>query len=104
MIGRALFDVTQVLGPARGAGGRLRRVLELLQELVPYAQCAVLEARLGHEPHVVAVPKPAPEQRTYLTATLVNLLGQLVDGNAGPGPLAARPQGPHLAVPLIGLE
>jgi signal transduction histidine kinase len=104
MIGRALYDITQVLESASGAEERLRRVLELLAELVPYQQCALLEARLGHEPYVVAVPEPAGEERTYLAATLVALLGRLADRNASAIPLAVRPQGPHLAVPLVGLD
>ena len=48
-IGRTLYDVTQLLESADRADARVRRVLELLRDLVPYEQCAMLEARLGHD-------------------------------------------------------
>ena len=47
--GRTLYDVTQLLESADRADERMRRVLELLRDLVPYEQCALLEARLGHD-------------------------------------------------------
>ena len=39
----------------------------------------MLEARLGHDPHVVLVPETAPDERVVLTGTLVDIFGQLVD-------------------------
>ena len=100
---RTLYDVTQLLESADQADARMRRVLELLRDLVPYEQCAMLEARLGHDPAVVLVPEPLPEARAVLARTLVDLFGQLVDADARtlvvPGSGAAR-----LAVPLVGLD
>ena len=63
---RTLYDVTQLLESADQADARMRRVLELLRDLVPYEQCAMLEARLGHDPRVVLVPEPPPEARAVL--------------------------------------
>ena len=100
---RTLYDVTQLLESADQADARMRRVLELLRELVPYEQCAMLEARLGHDPRVVLVPEPPPEARAVLARMLVDLFGQLVDPDARtlvvPGSGEAR-----LAVPLVGLD
>ena len=100
---RTLYDVTQLLESADQADARMRRVLELLRDLVPYEQCAMLEARLGHDPRVVLVPEPSPEARSVLARTLVDLFGQLVDPDGRtllvPGSGAAR-----LAVPLVGLD
>ena len=100
---RTLYDVTQLLESADQADARTRRVLELLRDLVPYEQCAMLEARLGHDPAVVLVPEPSPEARAVLARTLVDLFGQLVDPDARtlvvPGSGEAR-----LAVPLVGLD
>ena len=79
MIGRTLYDITQLLESADGADERVRRVLELLRDLVPYEQCAMLEARLGHEPRVVLVPEPSPDERVLLTGTLLDIFGQLVE-------------------------
>ena len=67
MIGRTLYDVTQLLESADRADERVRRVLELLRDLVPYEQCALLEARLGHEERVVLVPEPSADERVVLT-------------------------------------
>jgi hypothetical protein len=103
MMGRTLYDVTQLLESADQADERMRRVLELLADLVPYDQCAMLEARLGHDPRLVLVPEPSPEERAILSRVLVDIFGQLVDRDARtravPGSGEAR-----LAVPLVGLD
>ncbi len=104
MIGRTLYDMTQLLESADGAGARVRRVLELLADLVPYEQCALLEAQLGHQPDVVLVPETAPEDRTVITKLLVDVFGQLVDPDAPAGRAASRPEQARLAVPLVGLD
>ena len=103
MIGRTLYDVTQLLESADQADARMRRVLELLRDLVPYEQCAMLEARLGHDPRVVLVPEPPPEGRDVIARTLVDIFGQLVDPDART--LVVRASGEaRLAVPLVGLD
>jgi len=103
MMGRTLYDVTHLLESADQADERMRRVLELLADLVPYEQCAMLEARLGHDPWLVLVPEPSPEERSVLARALVDVFGQLVDPDARsrvvPGSGEAR-----LAVPLVGLD
>ncbi|MGZ4402597.1 MAG: ATP-binding protein [Gaiellaceae bacterium] len=100
---QTLYDITQVLESADRADERVRRALELLRNLVPYDQCALFEARLGHEPQVVMVPETLPDERALLTGTLLGIFGQLVDGHVRDAP-ATRPHGAHLAVPLIGLD
>src|SRR5579863_93459 len=103
-VSRTLYDMAQLLESADDADARVRRVLELLQHLVPYEECALLEAQLGHEPHVVVVPEPTPDARALLTGTLLELFGQLVDGNTRAQSPAPRPRGAHLAVPLVCLD
>ena len=103
MSGRTLYDVTQLLESADQADARMRRVLELLRDLVPYEQCAMLEARLGHDSRVVLVPEPPPEERDVIARTLVDIFGQLVDPDART--LVVRGSGEaRLAVPLVGLD
>ena len=104
MIGRTLYDVTQLLESADRADERMRRVLELLNDLVPYQQCAMLEARLGHEERVVLVPEPSADERAALTRALVDIFGQLVETDAGTCVVARRPEEARLAVPLVGLD
>jgi len=104
MIGRTLYDVTQLLESSDDADQRVRRVLELLNDLVPYQQCAMLEARLGHEPSIVLVPETSAEERVVLTRALVDIFGQLVDSDARPRSAVPRPDQAHLAVPLVGLD
>jgi signal transduction histidine kinase len=104
LVGRTLYDISQLLEAADGAEARVRRALELLRGLVPYDQCALLEARLGHEPNVVLAPETSAEQRMLLTETLLDLFGELVEGQPTAFGPPARPKGPHLAVPLVGLD
>ena len=104
MLGKTFADIAQLLESAEGAGERVRRALELVGTLVPYDQCAVLEAQPGEDPHVVVVPEVPPRERVLLTATLVDLFGQLVDSQARVAAPQARPRGVHLAVPLVGLD
>jgi hypothetical protein len=100
----SLYDIAHVLESADRAGERVLHVLELLRGVVPYEQCALLEARLGHEPRVVIVPPIPPDERAQLTGTLVHLFGELIGSNAGAGGAAAPTDGRHLAVPLVGLD
>ena len=104
MIGRTLYDVTQLLESADRADERVRRVLELLRDLVPYEQCALLEARLGHEERVVLVPETSADERVVVTRALVDIFGQLVDTDARTCVVPGRPEEARLAVPLVGLD
>jgi signal transduction histidine kinase len=101
---RTLYDITQLLASADGAEARVRRVLHLLRELVPYDQCAMLETQLGRQPEVVVVPDRPPDERAPLTARLAGILGLLVETNAHRGTPAARTAGAHLVVPMVGLD
>jgi CheY-like chemotaxis protein len=104
LLGRTLYDIAQLLESAEGAEGRVRRVLELLGGLVPYDQCAMLEAGLGREPRVVLVPDMVPDAGAPLLGTLMDLFGELVGANPRARPSPPRPLGEHLAVPLVGLD
>jgi DNA-binding transcriptional MerR regulator len=104
MIGRTLYDVTQLLESGDDAGARVRRVLELLHDLVPYEQCAMLEARLGQEANIVLVPEPSGDERAALTRMLIDIYGQLVDPDARTRAVAGRSEEARLAVPLVGLD
>jgi len=104
MVGRTLCDIAQVLESAHGAGGRLRRALELLGELVPYQQCALLDAEAGFDPRLLAIPALRPDEKDVLAHALIRLFGKMLEERAlAPEPSAA-PWKAHLAVPLIGLE
>jgi hypothetical protein len=104
MFGRTLYDVTQLLESADRADERMRRVLELLRNLVPYQQCAMLEARLGHDAYVVLVPEPSADERVVLTRALVDLFGQFADSDARAPAMPRRFEEARLAVPLVGLD
>jgi signal transduction histidine kinase len=104
VLARTLYDLTQLLESADRAEDRVRHVLQLLGALVPFEQCAVLEARLGYPPHVVLVPEAPTEERARITDSLLDMFAHLVGENAIAGALAARPDGAHLAVPLVGLD
>ena len=96
--------MTQLLESADRADERVRRVLELLHDLVPYQQCAMLEARLGHDARIVLVPEPSPEERVVLSRALIDIFGQLVDPDARTRVVSRSGRGARLAVPLVGLD
>jgi signal transduction histidine kinase len=102
--GRALYDIAQVLESAEGAEQRVLRALEMLRQLVPYEQCALLEAEAGFAPRVLAIPALSSEEKNLLTDVLLKLFGTLVEERAQvSGPPPSTQLEAHLAVPLIGL-
>jgi signal transduction histidine kinase len=102
--GRTLYDIAQVLESAEGAEERIRRALELLGQILPYDQCALLEGELGLAPRVLAIPALPPAEKGELTAALVRLFGRFLEEHTrAPGPLSRGPES-RLAVPLIGLD
>ena len=48
-LSQALYDIAQLLVSAEEAEARVTRVLDRLRSLVPYARCAVLEARAAYK-------------------------------------------------------
>jgi CheY-like chemotaxis protein len=104
LLARTLYDVAQLLESADEADERVRRVLELLRAIVPYDQCALLEAGIGREPRAVLVPDALLDGGTPLLGTLLDLFGQLVDANPPTPAASPRALGGHLAVPLVGLD
>ena len=102
--GHTLFDIAQLLESADGASRRVRRVLQLLHGLVPYDECAMLDAQPGHEPQVMIVPEPTADERREVKRTLLEIFGKLVETNAPGDASVARPEGVYLAVPLVGLD
>jgi signal transduction histidine kinase len=100
-LGRTLQDIAQVLESTKGADGRIHRVLELLQKIVPYEQCALLEAQPGREPRLIVVPATPADARATLLQTLTDLHRRLVDERVHPQP-RAKQWVAHLAIPLVG--
>ena len=101
---RTLSDITQVFESAEGSAERVLHVLELLRELVPYEQCAFLEAGPGREPCLVLMPSVPPDERDLLMETLMKLFGLFIEEHTRPAQAPTRPSGAHLAVPLVGLD
>ena len=106
LYGRTLCDIAELLESAEGAEERVRGALELLGKIVPYQQCALLDAEPGFDPRLLALPAMAPEEENELTSALVKLFGKMLEERAlapAPSPPPPRPWAAHLAVPLIGL-
>jgi|SRR5579871_180596 len=102
--GRTLYDIAHLLESAAAADERVRRVLELLPALVPYDQCALLEAGPGHPPRIVLSPDTTLDEASPLLGTLLDLFGHLVDATPAPPASPPGPLGTYLAVPLVGLD
>jgi signal transduction histidine kinase len=101
-LGRVLLDIAQVVESAAGSEARVLRVLELLQRIVPYEQCALFKAQRGREPRLIVLPATPPDVQAALSETLVDLHRRLVGERVDPRKTTARPWGTHLAVPLVG--
>ncbi len=100
---QALYDIALLLESADEAEARVMRVLARLRSLVPYDQCAVLDAPPGREPRLIAPSETLHDQRARLEATTLSLFAQLAEthGSNDRNPSAS---GRHLAVPLVGLD
>jgi len=102
--GRALYDIAQVFESADGSAARVLHVLELLAQIVPYDQCALLQVEPGREPCVALMPPLAPSERDVLRQTLMKLFGLFSEEHTRAAQASDRPSGAHLAVPLLGLD
>jgi signal transduction histidine kinase len=100
-LGSTLHDIAQTLESTAGSGAREVRVLELLQRVVPYEQCALFHAQPGREPRLVIVPPSPLGPDDPLSKTVLDVHRLLVDERAHPQVRAKR-SGMDLAVPLVG--
>jgi signal transduction histidine kinase/ActR/RegA family two-component response regulator len=101
---RTLSDIAQVFESAEGSVERVLHVVALLRQLVPYDQCALLEAAPGREPCLVLMPPVPPDERDLLTARLMKLFGLFAEEHTRAAQAPMKPSGAHLAVPLLGLD
>ena len=107
---RTLYDIEQGFDSPLDTEPRLRRALKLLQRIVPYHQCALLEAAAG-ESRLVVEPD-SQEEREALSPVLARFLTVLSDDakrGADTGSLNVAHLPPlvslsHLAVPIVGLD
>jgi signal transduction histidine kinase/ActR/RegA family two-component response regulator len=101
-LGRALHDIARTLESSAGSDERQARVLELLQQVVPYEWCALYHAPPGREPRLNVVPVAPLEVFQSISETIVNLHGLLVDARARSLEAQTTRWGTDLAVPLVG--
>jgi two-component system, sensor histidine kinase len=117
---RALAEIAHALAAADQAEERLRATLRLVQHMVPYECCALLEViPKNGRCELYTVPELSAEQRTALRGRLIALLRMMgddpselpvdVDGSgdaeaAASEPHAAAGSRMHLAIPVIGLN
>jgi signal transduction histidine kinase/ActR/RegA family two-component response regulator len=100
---RTFYDIAQLLESGEDAELRVIHVLEQLRSIVPYDQCAVLDAQPGREPRLLAAPSPSPDEHAELLDFVSLLHARLVEKHVG-GAGVPPASGMHLAVPLIGLD
>jgi signal transduction histidine kinase/ActR/RegA family two-component response regulator len=103
-LSRTLYDIAQILESAEDSEARVIRVLERLRSLVPYEQCAVLDAQPGRERRLITAPGTPPAEQAALTATITAMLRRLVDDHGHDERAPSKPAKMHLAVPLVGLD
>jgi len=109
-IARTLYDIVQGFDSPVDSEPRLRRTLRLLQRIVPYRQCALLNAA-GGESRLVVEPD-SWEERESLSPVLARFLAVLTDdakrgadtGSLNVAHLTPLVSPSHLAVPIVGLD
>jgi len=109
-VARTLYDIAQGFDSPLDTEPRLRRALKLLRRIVPYHQCALLEAAAG-ESRLVVEPN-SREEREALNPVLARFLTVLTDDakrGADTGSLNVTHLAPliapsHLAVPIVGVD
>jgi signal transduction histidine kinase len=109
-VARTLYDIAQGFDSPLDSEPRLRRALKLLRRIVPYRQCALLEAAAG-ESRLVIEPDSG-EEREFLSGVLSRFLTVLTDdakrgrdsGSQNVADVAPLVAHSHLAVPIVGLD
>ena len=108
-VARTLSEIAHVLASADDPQGRIRRVLVLLADLVPYERCALFESET-RQGRLVTVPDAAPLERRELHARLHRYYHLVAEGDqAGriprepPAGESATPGRAHLALPVAGM-
>ena len=109
-VARTLYDIAQSFDSPLDTELRLRRALKLLRRIVPYHQCALLEATAG-ESRLVVEPD-SREERESLSPVLARFLTVLTDdakrgvdtGSSNVAHLAPLVSPSHLAIPIVGLD
>jgi DNA-binding CsgD family transcriptional regulator len=107
-VAQVLAEIAHVLVPTDDVEGRLHRALELLRGIVPYEQCALVEAVPDGEPRVRLVPQLAPSEARAMRPALLRLLGLVSELGARKGTVGVDPESTdsetwasYLAVPLV---
>ena len=93
-----LAEIARLLGPEEITDARVRRVLELLDRLVPYECCALLVGP-SKNAHLFTIPDPAATTRAALQSSLSDML-HVMEGNRDIEPSGTGSA--HLALPVIG--
>ena len=95
-----LAEIARLLGPEEITDARVRRVLELLDRLVPYECCALLVGP-SKNAHLFTIPDPAATTRAALQSSLSNML-HVMEGNRDIEPSGTGSA--HLVLPVIGAD
>ena len=109
-VSRTFHEIAQCFDSPFDSETRLRRAQKLLRRIVPYHQCALLEAAVGDSR--LLIEPDSREQREALSPILARLLSVLTDdakrgANTGSQNVARLPpvvSTSYLAVPIVGLD
>ena len=106
-IARTLYEIAHVLDSPKDPEQRLGHVLQLLDRIVPYDRCALLDATRGADPTLVMPSGSAADPNL---AAILTRFHRLLVGGDPPDPTWLPPDLVHLAtpsrlaVPVIALD
>ncbi len=95
-----LAEIARLLESEESRDARVRRVLELLDRLVPYECCALLVGP-SKNAHLFTIPDPAATTRAALQSSLSDML-HVMEGNRDIEPSGTGSG--HLVLPVIGAD
>jgi signal transduction histidine kinase len=101
-IARALSEIAHALESADDMNERVHQTLVLMQDLVPYRQCAFLHVVPDKDPELFVVPTVLlPLERSRLLSMLLRIFRLVAEAEE-----IGRSAGnvPHLALPVMGLD
>lgn len=98
-----LYDIAHVLDSVTEPEQRIDRALALLEHLVPYDRCALLDAAADPSCAMFVVHGVSGAQRDALAPRLEALLAMVSEHPSTGGYPLSRSHQPHLAVPIISI-
>ena len=100
-LARVLSEIAHTLESVDHSSERVERAMALVQQIVPYRRCAVLEVRHDGEQALYVLPSPDEDERARVAERMARVFKLVAHGDQIGRSADAVPS---LSLPLIGLD